>query len=978
MQKRLIEYDLPLADISEHSAREKNIRHGHPSTLHIWWARRPLASSRATAFAALIDDPGEDNPAQRDYLLDLVKRITPWEAVKDSPSAGAGYADIEEARRLIAEQYGRPPRVLDPFSGGGSIPLEALRLGCETYANDYNPVAVFIEKATLEWPQKFGIEVELPAEETDQVAPSGKQLSLTGKEPMTNDQGQKVNLLAFLVEKWANIILEEARAEIGRFYPEGEGGWIPVGYLWARTIPCQNPACQSPSGGGAEIPLVKQFWLAKKDNKKIAYRPVVVKSTDYADYTEKNKKSAPSVDNKTVVFELLETEAAIKAANFDPDEGTVTRGDARCVVCGQITKAADTRRLAKEGKMGQRMIVVIEHHPDQTGKRYRLATAADERIFAEASAALQEKIAAWPWLENPLPDEVMADDKRNLWVQLYGFDHWQDLFNTRQKLALLTFLEKIKSSYDRVRADCETVGADLRVCPDEDEHAGSPLPATNINPADLAKAVLGYLGILLNRSADYNSQVTRWVSPGEFAGNTFTRQALPMTWDYLELHPMSGSTGDWSGAINWVLRYLEANPHLPNAISSARNGSATQLAMPDNHLDAVLTDPPYYDNVPYAALSDFFYVWLKRSMGDIFPELFATPVVPKTDEAIMEPTRHPGPEAAKAFFEQMLGQAFAEMHRVLKPGGVAVIVYAHKTTEGWETMLNGLVNAGFVVTGSWPLHTESKTRLRAAASAALASSIYMVCRKTEREPLGFWAELQPVIKKRVEQKLGQFWREGIAGGDFFISAIGPGMEAYSRYQRVETYTGQPVGVDGLLQFIRQVSTNFLVNRLLKDAGPESIDKEAQFYLTYRWTYLDNKVPYDDARKIASAEGVDLDRLWGKGGFVRKSGADIEVLGPHKRAEVETVENMVDALHRACRLWEKGRKPELAQLLADTGYGESGAFWQFCQGVAECLLEGNKEKQLLEGLLVGKETYIRAGADLIAQARKPKPEQGKLF
>jgi len=316
------------------------------------------------------------------------------------------------------------------------------------------------------------------------------------------------------------------------------------------------------------------------------------------------------------------------------------------------------------------------------------------------------------------------------------------------------------------------------------------------------------------------------------------------------------------------------------------------------------------------------------------------------------------------------------MRRVLKPGGVAVIVYAHKTTEGWETMLNSLVSAGLVVTGSWPMHTERKIRLRSIASAALASSIYMVCRKNERQPLGFWNELQPRIKERVEAKLAQFWREGIAGGDFFISAIGPGMEEYSRYERVEKYSGEPVGTDELLHYIREVATNFLVRRLLQDASTEAIDKEAQFYLTYRWTYLDNRIPFDDARKIASAEGVDLEQLWGKGGFVKKRGADVEVLGPQRRGEVAEINNMVDAMHRACQLWEKGQRAELNRLLAETGYGASGVFWQFCQAVAECLLNGSKEKQLLEGLLIGKDSYMRESAEIAEKAEEP--QQKRLF
>jgi adenine-specific DNA methylase len=263
------------------------------------------------------------------------------------------------------------------------------------------------------------------------------------------------------------------------------------------------------------------------------------------------------------------------------------------------------------------------------------------------------------------------------------------------------------------------------------------------------------------------------------------------------------------------------------------------------------------------------------------------------------------------------------------------------------------------------------------ASAALASSIYMVCRKVEREPVGFWNELQPQIRARVEEKLKQFWAEGIAGGDFFISAIGPGMEAYSRYERVETYAGDPVVVDTLLHFIRSVATDFLVRRLLTDASVGSIDKEAQFYLTYRWTYLDNAVPFDDARKIASAEGVDLERLWGKGGFVKKSGSNVRVLGPKKRGEVKEIDNMVDAMHRACQLWEQGQKTQLTDMLSRTGYGQSGAFWQFCQAIAESLINGSKEKQLLEGLLMGKDAYIRESADYVPEPEEPGPEQLRM-
>ncbi|MBN1316515.1 MAG: DUF1156 domain-containing protein [Anaerolineales bacterium] len=953
MKKRLIEYDLPLAEISEASAREKNIRHGHPSTLHIWWARRPLAASRATAFAALIDDPGPENPKEREELMELIKRISPWEAVKDGNSE-----DIEKARELIEKQYGRPPRVLDPFAGGGSIPLEALRLGCDTYASDYNPVAVFIEKATLEWPQKFGIEVELPRVMVEKHT-NAQQLSF-GEDGKT----VKVNLLAYLVEKWANIIFEEARAEISQFYPPDPDGWIPVGYLWARVANCQNPTCQ------AEIPLIKQFWLSKKPYRRIAYRPVIDK------------------DAKSIEFELLD-ETMLGGSNFNPGEGTIAGGDTRCPICGQVVRSTDLRRQAREGEFRIRLLVVVLRDPKTLKKKYRMTTEKDRQILNQSVSLLNEKIAKWPFLETPLPDEHISMPNEQEYKPgglyykystpvLYGMTKWRDLFSPRQQLELLTFTEKIKKNRDLILNDVIMVFEYARL-----------LDKCKPNTDEVARAIIAYLGLILSRHSSYNSNLCWWEPTGERSFNVFGRTALPMVWDFSEQNPFGSLTGNWCSQteiIVGIIKQLFFYNHVGSA--SVTMNSATMLPLPGDFVDAILTDPPYYDNVPYAVLSDFFYVWLKRTNGDVFPDLFATPTSPKREEIIADLPLLRGMAKKKAAvevfgiksskdFEDHLRVAFEEMYRVLKPGGIVVIVYAHKTTEGWETMLNGLINTELVVTASWPIHTEMSTRLRAMSSATLASSIYIVCRKLERKTLGLWNELQPKIKARVEHKLAQFWTQGIAGGDFFISAIGPGLEEYSRYKKIETYAGETVGVDQLLAFIRKVSTDFLARKLLKDAGSGAIDPEAQFYLTYRWTYLENKVPFDDARKIASAQGVDLEKLWDKGNFVRKSGADVEVLGPQKRGTVKGVENMVDCLHRACQLWESGQKNELAQMLAQTGFGQSGAFWQLCQAIAECLLEGSKEKQLLEGLLIGKESYIRESGRVIEE-EKPRIEQKRLF
>ena len=809
-----------------------------------------------------------------------------------------------------------------------------------------NPVAVFIEKATLEWPQKFGVAVELPREMVDSTV-NEEQLSFSNKGDKV-----KVNLLSYLVEKWAKIVLEEAKSEIGRFYPPDPDGWVSVGYIWARTIPCQNPNC------GAEIPLIKQFWLSKKRDKKVAYRPII----DY--------------DNKHIEFEILEGEEAIKESGFDPNESTVTRGDARCLICEMVTKSEDTRRLARKNKMSVRLIAVVLHNNEYIGKRFRLINNIDISIFCDSENYLQDKLSNWPFIENPIPhEEAPPEGHRSCSNAVYGMKTWDTFFIGRQKLSLIVLMEKIKLSFERVKYDCDTI----LMMSEGNESQFYRQGSLKLSSIDLATAIIGYLGILLSRTAAFCCNLARWENTSEAIKHLYGRQALPMLWDFVEANPFSGATGSFQAQLYYAIKFLENTySFLPSTTIKVQSASATKLPFPDGYFDSILTDPPYYDNVHYSDLSDFFYVWLKRAIGDLFPELFITPLTPKNLEIIASITRHETLEDSQKFFESRLSDSFLEVYRVLKQGGVAIVIYAHKTTEGWETMLNGLISAGLVLTASWPVHTEMKARLVAARTAALASSIYMVCRKMERQPLGFWNELQPKIQVRIERKLAQFWNEGISGGDFFISAIGPGMEEYSKYERVETYSGEMVGVDKLLEFIRQVSTNFLVNRLLKGVSQEATDPEAQFYLTYRWTFLSNKVPFDDARKIASAQGIDLGQYWGKGGFIKKSGADVEVLGPHKRGEIKEVENMVDAMQRACQLWEKGRKTEIAQLLAGSGYAESGAFWQFCQAVAECLINGSKEKQLLEGLLIGKEGYVRESAEVVAELKKPKPVQGRLF
>jgi adenine-specific DNA methylase len=396
-------------------------------------------------------------------------------------------------------------------------------------------------------------------------------------------------------------------------------------------------------------------------------------------------------------------------------------------------------------------------------------------------------------------------------------------------------------------------------------------------------------------------------------------------------------------------------------VAEVLHGTATALPWPDNYFDAVLTDPPYYDNVPYSDLSDFFYVWLKRTIGDLYPELFATPLTPKSEEMVADASKAGGMENAMRRFEEMLTQAFREIHRVLKPDGIAVIVFAHKTTEAWETVINALLDAGLYMTASWPIHTEMQARLRAQESAALASSIYMVCRKCTTSEVGEYPKVRKEIEARVRAKLVQFWDEGIRGADFFMSAIGPAVEAFGKYARVEKLSGEPVTVAELLEYVRKVVSEFALERVLGSAQLGGLDAPTRFFLLYRWTYNHARVPFDEARKLAQGVGVELDNLWGEGGLVEKQKEYVRVPMPLERAKStkfarqDRFETMIDALHYALWLWNENNQKKLREHLAAT-YGDKETFWQVAQAIAEVLPDGDKEKQLLQGLLYGRQTF----------------------
>ncbi|MGB4363354.1 MAG: DUF1156 domain-containing protein [Methanothermobacter tenebrarum] len=851
-KKKFIEKTFPISKVSQESAREKNIRHGHISTLHVWWARRPLASSRTTIYASLIPEPPDS--LEETSKLKFIEELAKWENTQDQRI-------IEKARQDIHKEYKRPPRVLDPFAGGGSIPLEAMRLGCEAHALEYNPVATLILKCTLEYPQKYG-------------------------KPKTREWAETENPLLEDVKKWGEWVLDEVKKEIGRFYPKDDDGSIPVGYIWARTLPCQNPRC------GIEIPLMRQFWLVRKKNKKIALKPIIKED---------------GVD-----FEIVEN------PDFDPSKGTISRAIVTCPACKSTIPANETKKLFQEGKNSERLVAVATTHPQKRGKQYRLPTKKDYEVFKKAEEYLREKREKLKeeWVIDPIPNEPI---KRvpfkfgviNVWV--YSIERWGDLFNSRQKLALITFTEKIRKAHKKM----------LKKGYDK----------------EYAKAITTYLSFVLSKLSDWNSSLSLWRPDQERNEHLFSRQALPMIWDYSERNPFNGRLVSTS-TIESVIENCSKIP-TPKSQTHVIQGSATRLPYPDNYFDAVFTDPPYYDNVPYSYLSDFFYVWLKRAIGNLYPDLFLTPLTPKREEMVAY-THGKTMDDAKREFEEMLSQAFKEIYRVLKPGGIANIVYAHKTTQGWETVINTLMESGLVVTAAWPISTEMRGRLRAQRSAALASSIYIVALKPDyNKETGFYEEVKGELRKRLKKKLSILWDDGINGPDFFVASIGAGLEVLGKYDRIIDYSGNHISSDRLLEDIRSVAADFAIRNILEDGFAEELSPFTRFYIFYRWNYGNRSVEFDEARKLANSIGLNLENK----SFINIKGGRVKILGPDERKPEDcNLDELIDVIHLACIYWSRGENDKVRGL-ASRLTPESH---RVMQAIIECL-PSCREKQWLEGL-----------------------------
>ena len=760
---RLAEVDFPIAEVSRHAVREKSIRHGHPSTLHLWWARRPLASCRAVLMALLLPDPCDAHcpaafkDAARRILLAMHGRPRGWTAAVAS-DAGlrrsllkfiADFADWDNAanpeylttsRALVKAAHGEePPLVVDPFAGGGSIPLEALRVGCEAFASDLNPVACLILKVMLEDIPRHGPKL------ADELRKAGSEIKAA------------------------------AERELADLYPKDVDGATPIAYLWARTVRCEAPDC------GAEMPLMRSFWLCKKEKRKRALKPNVVRRAG----------ATPEV-----AFEVFEPTAMSEVHG-----GTVNRAKATCLCCGTVLPPERVRLQLSEqrggadaifdeaGKRigGARMTAVVTLKPGETGRHYRLPTDADYAAVRRAQWRLDGILGEWERGGKrglcPVPDEPLPPiGTLGFRVQRYGMVRWGDLFTARQKVVL----------------------ADLGAL-------------TSANNADISSL----LACAFSRVGMSNMSCTRWNAVAEKMQHTFGRQALPIVWDFAEVVVTANGPGNWQSGYELVGDVVEETRTLGAANAHPADGTDSPLS--DEAAKVWFTDPPYYDAIPYADLSDFFLVWLKRTLPDhpllrdpLNPD---NPLSPKAREAVQDETKTcEGRTKDRAFFEDVMAQAFAEGRRVLQETGVGSVVFAHKTTDGWEALLAGLIQGGWTITASWPIATEMGTRLRARDSAALATSVHLICRpRPEDAPIGEWADVLRELPKRVADWMRRLQGEGVRGADLVFACVGPALEIYSRYRAVETVDGKTVALAEYLEKVWEVVGRAALQQVLGTA-----------------------------------------------------------------------------------------------------------------------------------------------------------------
>lgn len=806
VKKKLIEVALPLEDINAASAREKSIRHGHPSTLHLWWARRPLAAARAVIWSSLVDDPSahpeefptmEEQAVERKRLFNILHELVVWENSNDKRVLEAAKAEI---RKSMGDDL---PPLLDPFAGGGAIPLEAQRLGLEAYAQDLNPVAVSINKAMIEIPPLFA----------DKSAVNPKARGDLHNEGWTGNSG-----LAADVEYYGNWMREEAARCIGYLYPKvqvpaGQGGdGTVIAWLWARTVRCPNPAC------GGEAILVRSFDLSKKKGKEWHVEPVC--------------------EGGEVSFEVRPGKTTRK--------GTVNRRGAICLHCGEPIEFKYIRGQGRAHRMDEKLMAIV-------------AEGENGRVYCEPNVE-QAAAAAVP-MPDDYPDANIASNPRDFKTPNYGLVTFSQLFTNRQLTALTTFSALVGEAQKRAEKDAVAAGL-------ADDSVG--LADSGTGARAYGEAIGVYLAFVVDKLADYHSSICSWHSSGEKMRNVFGRQAIPMTWDYAEGNPFCSSSGSFDNMLKWVYENVAALP------SVASGGEARQLdAQSDNGMRGILvsTDPPYYDNIGYADLSDFFYVWLRQSLRHTYPKLFNTMLVPKHEELVATPYReNRGKDGARDFFEEGMFSTFKQVNKYVREDVPVTIYYAFKQSEtetkndvestastGWETMLSAIIRAGFSITGTWPMRTEMANRNIASGTNALASSIVLVCRKRpEGAPMGTRRDFVMTLKRELHAALDELRSSNIAPVDLAQSAIGPGIGVYSRFSQVLEADGSPMTVRAALQIINQE-----LDAYFSDQDGE-LDRESRFCVDLYTQKAFDTISFGEADVLARAKNVSIESLAAKG------------------------------------------------------------------------------------------------------------------
>lgn len=833
-RKKLIEVSLPLEAINKESAREKSIRHGHPSTLHLWWARRPLAACRAVLFASLVDDPSsrpdefpteEAQEKERKRLFEIIEQLVKWENVTNKEVLDAAKAEI------LKSTDGNPPPVLDPFCGGGSIPLEAQRLGLEAHGSDLNPVAVLITKALIEIPPKFANQPPVNPDSRSKTISNPKSKKAKNLESYFGAQG-----LAEDVRYYGQWMRDEAFKRIGHLYPKvnlpqehGEGEATVIAWLWARTVKCPNPAC------GCQMPLVRSFKLSTKKGKEAWVEPVI------------DNSQKPAVVN----FE-------VKTGKGNPQDGTVSRKGGICMACETPVAFDYIRSEGKAGQMDAKLMAIVAE-----GKRGRIYLSPNQEHEEIAGSAKPK----WK------PETELSTHPQYMATPRYGMTRHCDLFTSRQLVALTTFCDLVSEAREKILTDtlvAEIPGDNL------------PLREEGTGATAYTDAVVTYLAFAIDKISDYNSNICSWHSGRDSIRNTFGRQAIPMTWDYAEANPLSDSTGNFLGAIDWITKVIELSP-------CGAKGVVKQIDATESNIYAksivVSTDPPYYDAVPYADLSDFFYVWLRRSIGNIFPDIFNTLLVPKNQELVADHYRLGGKVKAQKFFEEGLGKVFKRMRDMAHEGYPLTVYYAFKQIEidvstssevngtnesrastGWETMLEGLIKAGFTINGTLPIRTELSNRMRGQSSNALASSIALVCRpRPENAPSTTRRKFVTTLKRELPDALQKLQQGNIAPVDLAQASIGPGMAIYSRYSKVLESDGTRMSVRTALQLINLTLDDYLA----EEEG--EFDAETRFALIWFKQYAFNESSFGEAETLSKAKNTSVQGLVDAGVLVAKAG-----------------------------------------------------------------------------------------------------------